>query len=110
MFSLFGDFHKRNKERKVAAKERASCRSHHRCVCDRGERRRPPGRVHLAKERGLPTARGQIGNCTTWEGARGNRAAPGLTPEAEPLVPRGGQAQSWAGGGGARDLPRIRVP
>ena len=79
-------------------------------VFGRGERRRPPGRVHLAKERGLPTAKGQIGNCTTPEGARGSRAAPGLTPKAEPLVPRGRQAQSWAGGGGVRDLSRIRVP
>lgn len=79
-------------------------------VSVRGERRRPPGRVHLAKERGLPAAKGQIGNCTTREGARGRRAAPGLTPKAESLVSRGRQAQSWAGGGGVRDLSRIRVP
>lgn len=43
MFCLFGDFHKRNKERKVAAKERASCRSHHRCVCDGGRGGGPQG-------------------------------------------------------------------
>lgn len=41
MFSLFGDFHKRNKERTVAAKERASCRSYHRCVCAGGEEEAP---------------------------------------------------------------------
>ena len=41
MFSLFGDFHKRNKERTVAAKERASCRSYHRCVCEGGEEEAP---------------------------------------------------------------------
>ena len=41
MFSLFGDFHKRNKERKVAAKEHAFCRSYHRCVWAGGEEEAP---------------------------------------------------------------------
>lgn len=110
MFSLFGDFHKRNKERKVAAKERRILpQLPPVCLC-RGEEE-APREGPSGQGEGSPRRKG-ANRKLHHPGRREGIAEPllGSPPKQSPWYPVAGRRRAGLDGGGVRDLSRIRVP
>lgn len=94
MFSLFGDFHKRNKERKVAGKERAFCRSYHRCVCAGGEEKAPKGGSIWPRRGVSPPQRGKSETAPPRKARGAAEPLLGSPPKQSPWYPVAGRRRA----------------